>query len=171
MVDAALPNAALGHRVAALTSWFHYGLGLSVDQVVRIMRGHLSSDISPRGLVDLWQRTAVIPGPWYDVIGDRAKGSAVPHADETGWRVNGSTHRLWCSCGKASCYYMIDKGRGAGALLKFFTEAFQGVLIHDFYAAYESVFVLEHQCCPAHLLRELAEVHERNTGPAYMLRP
>jgi hypothetical protein len=167
-VDAALPNAALGHRVTALTSWFHYGLGLSVDQVVQIMRGHLRSDLSPGGLIDLWQRTAAVVRPWYDQIAEEAKGSAVLHGDETGWRVNGSTHWLWCFCNHASCYYLIDKGRGVEALLKFFTDAFNGVLIHDFYAAYESVFVLEHQCCLAHLLRELAEVGETNTSPQWL---
>jgi transposase len=31
IVPDAMPKAALGHRVIALTSWFHYGLRLTID--------------------------------------------------------------------------------------------------------------------------------------------
>lgn len=58
---------------------------------------------------------------------------------------------------------MIDRRRGSDALQRFFTESFRGVLIHDFWAPYESVLLEgagEHQCCLAHLLREVDEVDE-----------
>ncbi len=37
VVPDAMPKATLGHRVIALTSWFHYGLGLTIDQIVDIL--------------------------------------------------------------------------------------------------------------------------------------
>jgi hypothetical protein len=88
----------------------------------------------------------------------------VLHADETGWRVNGRTHWLWCFANDRSCFYMIDEGRGGEALNRFFTEAFEGVLIHDFWKPYASVLLEgsgDHQCCLAHLLRELEHVDEK----------
>jgi len=38
---AALPGAAVGHGVVALTSVFHYGLGLTIDQVRQVLRSPL----------------------------------------------------------------------------------------------------------------------------------
>jgi transposase len=35
--------------------------------------------------------------------------SAVLNADETGWRLNGITHWLWCFTTKELCYYLITK--------------------------------------------------------------
>lgn len=123
--------------------------------------------LSHGGLVDMWRRTGTILEGWYDQIGKQARHSAVLHADETGWRVKGSTHWLWCFCNPPSkgacCWYMIDQSRGGPALQKFFTEAFRGVLITDFWAAYASVWMAgkgEHQYCLAHPLREMMEIDE-----------
>ena len=35
------------------------------------------------------------------------------HADETGWRVDGKTHWLWCFTTTDLTYYMIDRSRGS----------------------------------------------------------
>jgi len=162
-VAAALPKAAIGNRLSAMTVVFHYGLGLTIDQTREVLLSPLRTRLSAGGLVDLWRRIAETLLPWYEAIGERAKSSAVLHGDETGWRVNGHTHWLWCFANHASCYYMIDAGRGSGALNRFFTEAFEGVLVHDFWRPYSSVLLAgagEHQCCLAHLLRELDHVDE-----------
>lgn len=162
VVPDALPNATLGHRLTAMTSWLHYGLGVSIEQVRAILSGHLHTELSAGGLVAGWQRTADILMPWYEQLARDAKASAVLHADETGWRVNGATHWLWCFANTHTCFYMIDRHRGGQALAKFFTEAFDGVLVRDFWAAYDALDVGEHQCCLVHLLRELEKVDEHN---------
>jgi len=162
VVPDALPGAALGHRVFGLTSWFHYGLGVTIDQVVQILSCHLRTRITPGGLVQGWHRLAEILAAWYEQIAAEAKGSTHLHADETGWRVSGQTHWLWCFANAHVCYYMIDRSRGSPALQRFFTEAFEGVLIHDFWAAYGRVEVADRQYCLVHLLRELETVDQRN---------
>lgn len=164
IVADALPNAMLGHRLVSLSAWFHYGLGITLSNVSAILGGHLDLTVGHGGLVDMWRRTGAILEGWYDQIGKQARNSAVLHVDETGWRVKGSTHWLWCFCNKQCCWYLIDKSRGSPALLKFFTEAFRGVLITDFWAAYESVWMEgdgEHQYCLGHPLREMMEIDER----------
>lgn len=163
-VSAALPNAAVGNRLAAMTVVFHYGLGLTIDQTRDVLLSPLRTRVSAGGLADLWRRIAEVLLPWYERIGAEARNSAVLHADETGWRVNGTTHWLWCFANHANCYYMIDERRGVGALREFFAEAFEGVLVHDFWRPYASVPLEgsgEHQCCLAHLLRELEHVDEK----------
>lgn len=167
VVADALPHAMVGHQLVVLTAWFHYMLGITISNVIAILGGHLRMTLSGGGLVDMWRRTGAVLEGWYEEIGKQAKNSAVLHADETGWRVNGSTHWLWCFCNKESCWYMIDKSRGSPALQKFFTEAFKGVLVTDFWAPYESVWMEgagEHQYCLAHPLRELIEIDQRKPG-------
>jgi transposase len=162
-LGAALPGATIGNRLAAMTVVFHYGLGLTIDQTRQILRSPHGITLSAGGLVNLWQRAAEALLPWYEQIGEEAKNSATLHADETGWRVDGQTHWLWCFCNHATCHYIIDRSRGSPALQQFFTEAFRGVLIHDFWRPYGSVLLEgdgEHQCCLAHLLRELDHVDE-----------
>jgi len=164
VVPDALPHAALGHRVISLTSWFHYGLGVTIDQIVDLLGYHLQTALTPGGLVQAWQRLAAILAAWYEQIGAEAKTSTYLHADETGWRVNGQTCWLWCFANAQVCYYMIDRCRGRPALQKFFTEAFDGVLITDFWAAYAAVEARDRQYCLTHLLRELEKVDGRNAS-------
>jgi transposase len=158
----AMPKATLGHQVVALTSWFHYGLGLTIDQVVDILGYHLQTKLTPGGLVDAWRRLAEVLEAWYRQIAEEAKSSAHLHGDETGWRVNGRTYWLWCFTNHRNCYYMIDRSRGSPALQQFFTEEFEGVLITDFWSPYESVCAEDRQYCLVHLLRELEKVDLKN---------
>ena len=110
----------------------------------------------------MWTRLARVLEPWYEQIAHEARSSARLHADETGWRVNGQTHWLWCFANDGVCFYMIDRSRGSPALAKFFITEFNGVLITDFWAAYNAVCAADKQCCLVHLLRELEKVDMHN---------
>lgn len=167
VVPDAMPGATLGHQVIALTAWFHYGLGITLDQITDILGYHLQTRLTPGGLIDAWRRLADVLNDWYEQIGAEAKRSAHLHADETGWRVNGRTRWLWCFANDRNCYYMIDRCRGSPALQKFFTDVFEGVLITDFWAPYESVCAEDRQYCLVHLLRELEKVDLRNNSPEW----
>ncbi len=96
VVPDAMPGATLGHHVIALTAWFHYGLGITLDQITDSLGYHLQTTLTSGGLIDAWRRLAEVLNGWYEQIGAQAKKSAHLHADETGWRVNGQTHWLWC---------------------------------------------------------------------------
>jgi len=168
IVPDAMPKAQLGHQVIALTSWFHYGLGLTIDQIIDILSYKMQTKLTSGGLIDAWHRLAEILNVWYEQIGNQAKASAHLHADETGWRVNGQTHWLWCFTNDRNCYYMIDRSRGSPALQKFFNDEFEGVLITDFWPAYESVCAEDRQYCLVHLLRELEKVDEHNDSPEWL---
>ena len=162
VVPDALPHATIGHHLTALTSWLHYGLGVTIDQIVDILGYHLQTKLTPGGLIDGWRRLSELLLTWYEQIAEAAKNSAHLHADETGWRINGQGCWLWCFTNDRNCYYMIEYCRGSPVLQKFFTEAFDGVLITDFWAAYDSVDAADRQKCLPHLLRELEKVDLRN---------
>lgn len=151
----ALPHATLGNRTLALTAWLHFALGNTLAQIIDVFNFHLQLKLTPGGLVQMWHRLAEVLYPWYEEIGRQARQSAVLHGDETGWRVNGKTHWLWCFANRSETYFMIDRSRGSPALLKFFTEAFAGTLVSDFWAAYNAVVCAWRQSCLVHLFREL----------------
>lgn len=163
VVPDAMPNAKLGHRTTALSAWLHYGVGVSISQVQELLGGQFQTHLSAGGLIAAWQRLAEVLQPWYVRIAELARASAHLHADETGWRTNGRTWWLWCFANRRVCYYLIDPSRGAPALEKFFVEAFDGVLITDFWSAYNA-FSTERQCCLVHLLRELEKVDQHNAS-------
>lgn len=166
-VPDALPKASLGHCFVCFTAWLHYGLGVTIAHIITILGCHLHTSLSSGGLLSMWYRLAEVLTDWYEQIGQQARDSGHLHADETGWRVSGKTHWLWCFANGRVCYYMIDKSRGSPALQRFFTTLFEGVLITDFWAAYNSVETFLRQCCHAHLLRELEKTDKANGSEAW----
>ncbi|MGH9807125.1 MAG: IS66 family transposase [Terriglobia bacterium] len=163
VVPDALPGAMLGHRVVALSSWLHYGLGQTLSQIVEVFGHHLRMELTPGGLSQMWQRFAEVLRPWYKQIQAEALQAAVLHGDETGWRVNGRTHWLWCFSTTDETLYMIDQSRGGPALRKFFREEFAGTLVCDFWGAYNAVICSRRQRCLVHLLRDLDYVETYRT--------
>lgn len=159
-VPDALPGSQIGNRVLALSAWLHYGLGQTIDHVADVFDHAFQISITAGGLQQQWYRLQEILFPWYEQIQQEALLAAVLHADETGWRVNGKGHWLWCFSYTRGTYYMIDAGRGRPVLAKFFKAAFQGVLVTDFWSAYNAVVCSQRQVCLAHLLRDLKHVEQ-----------
>ncbi len=164
-VTDALPGSTLGLRVLVLTAWLHYALGNTLSQIVEVFNYHLQMKISQGGLIQMWYRLQKILFAWYEQIQDEALNSAVLHADETGWRTDGTTNWLWCFGNDHLTYYLIDKSRGSPALEKFFIKEFSGTLITDFWGAYNAVVCAARQKCLVHLFREL-ENTEKYKGAA-----
>jgi len=165
VVADALPKATLGNRVLVLSAWLHYALGNTLGQIVEVFNFHLQMKITPGGLMQMWYRLQAILYTWHEQIQQEALRSAVLHGDESGWRVDGKTHWLWCFTTRTLTYYMIDRSRGSPALKKFFIEEFAGTLITDFWAAYNAVVCALRQMCLVHLLREL-EHTEKYKSPS-----
>jgi transposase len=167
VVPDALPGSTVGNRLLALSAWLHYGLGNTLSQIVEVLNFHLHLPMTCGGLMAMWHRLQEILYGWYEEIGRQVKQGGVLHADETGWRVAGKTHWLWCFATPGATYYMIDRSRGEPALKKFFTELFEGTLITDFWKPYERVKAAGKQKCFAHLFRELKKVDVRNKSPGW----
>ncbi len=159
-VPDALPGSPLGNHALCLSAWLHYGLGNTLQQVVEVFNYHLHFKLTKGGLVQQFYRLQAVLYPWYEQIRQEALQAAVLHADETGWRVGGKTHWLWCFTDVRLCYYMIDQKRGSPALAKFFRDQFAGTLVTDFWGAYNSVVCGTRQTCLAHLLRDLKHVEQ-----------
>jgi transposase len=164
-VPDALPGSQIGNRVLALAAWLHYGLGQTLDQIVEVFNCHLHFKLTPGGMVQQWYRVQEILYPWYQQIHREALAAGVLNADETGWRVNGKGHWLWCFTTPRLTCYLIDRRRGKPVVARFFRKAFGGTLVSDFWGPYNAVVCSARQVCLAHLLRDLEHV-ERYKSPS-----
>ncbi len=159
-VPDALPGSTLGNQVLVLSAWLHYSLGNTFSQIVEVFNFHLQLKVTPGGLMQMWYRLQAILYQWYEEIHKQALQSAVLHGDESGWRVNGKTHWLWCFTTRDLTFYLIDRSRGSPALLKFFTEEFAGTLVTDFWGAYNAIVCARKQKCLVQLLRDMEHVEK-----------
>ena len=165
VVEDALPDSQIGHHAICLAGMMHYLQGTTLSQILDVYNYHLHFPVTEGGLIQAWHRVGEIFRPWYYGILDEIQDQAVLNADETGWRVQGKTFWLWCLASKDAVYYLIDPKRGSGVLKKLFRTCFNGVLVTDFWAAYNSVICLAKQKCLPHLLRDLRRTrHYHNPG-------
>jgi len=156
----ALPGSTIGNRTLTLSAWLHYGLGQTSRHIVDVFNHHLQMKVTPGGLQQQWYRLQEVLFPWYEQIQNDALNAAVLHADETGWRVAGKGHWLWCFSYDRGTYYLIDQKRGRPVLARFFRRAFNGTLVTDFWGAYNAVVCSKRQGCLTHLLRDLEHVEK-----------
>ena len=104
--------------------------------------------LSVGAIVSAIHRTAQRAQPAVAAILDRIRASPVVHADETGWRQHGANGYMWTSSTPNERYFpcssqgqALRRGRGKtvvdqARLDEALSDAFSGVLVSDFYAAY-----------------------------------
>ena len=157
VITEALPNSSIGNGILVLSAWLHYALGNTISQILAVFNFHLLFKMTAGGLVQMWHRLADIFLAWYEEIKENIQKSGTLHGDKTGWRVNGKTHWLWCFTSKTATIFTIERSRGRPVVLEFIKECFDGVLVSDFWYAY-NVLTCAKQKCLVHLLRELERV-------------
>lgn len=157
VISEALPKSSIGNAILVLSAWLHYALGNTISQILAVFNFHLLFKMTAGGLVQMWHRLSDIFFAWYEEISENIQQAGVLHGDETGWRVNGKTHWLWCFTSKTATIFTIERSRAGPVVLKFIKECFDGVLVSDFWYAY-NVLTCAKQKCLVHLLRELERV-------------
>lgn len=161
-VTDALPGSTIHIHTLVLAAWLHYGLGITLEKILQILNKFSQMQVSKGGLIQAWHQLAGILKPIYDDIGKQALKSAVLHIDETGWRVLGKTYWLWCFANHNLVYFVIDRSRGSPVIKKVLGKLFNGILISDFFGAYNSIVAFAKQKCLCHIFTDLARTEARN---------
>lgn len=161
-VTEALPKATIGLRLTLLSAFLHYALGMTTRNICTWLRTFCQFPVTPGGLVLQWQRLAEILKPVYDDLATEARLSAVLNIDESGWRILGRTAWLWCFTSAKLAYYVLTPSRAAPVIKQVIGDGFKGILIADFFAAYDRIQAFAKQRCVVHLLREIKQVSLRN---------
>ena len=87
---------------------------------------------------------------------EQVRASPVVQGDETGWRQDGSNGYVW-TFSTPSERYFLRRGRDKGVVDEVLDSSFSGVLVSDFYAAYNHYPGLKQRCW-AHLLRDIHDL-------------
>lgn len=161
MTDA-LARSQLGLTTLIISAWLHYYLGVTIGNLLKWFSISSLLILSKGYFSQAWNRLAEILKPYYEEIKAEARNSAVLNVDESGWRNNGVTWWLWCFTNKTLAFFTIEKTRGSPVLIDILGELFKGVLISDFFGAYNLIKALAKQRCIVHLLREIKKVSKRN---------
>jgi transposase len=156
-VEDALPKSTIGVRLLVQTAYLHFYLGLPLRQIAAYLNACLSFPLSPGGLALSWHRLAEILSPWYEQLRRLAQTSSLLQIDATGWRVRGKAYWLWCFTRRTTniAYYFISPSRASPVLKRVLGKFFAGILVCDFFGAYNQIGALLKQRCLLHLLRDL----------------
>jgi hypothetical protein len=168
-VEDALPKSTIGVRLLVQTAYLHFYLGLPLRQIVAYLNACLSFPLSPGGLALAWHRLAQILSPWYDQLRMLAQSSPLLQIDETGWRVLGKPYWLWCFTSRTTkiAYYFISPSRASPVLKQVLGKFFAGILVCDFFGAYNKIGALLKQRCLLHLLRDLIRTSVFHRSPEW----
>lgn len=161
----------VGPRALALASYLRSRLGCTVRTTLKILRKVAGLKMSPGGLIQALKRhQGKLKNPYESLIKDLQKAPAT-FADETGWYVASSHRWLWVFTNASTTVFRIDAKRDAAVVNDVLGQDFQGVLVSDCLASYESTDY-RRQSCHAHHLREIAALESvpGATTPSYMDR-
>jgi transposase len=158
-----LGQGRMGVRIAALVAYLRTTLRLPVRQVKAYLATLHALDLSVGEIVELAHDVRQQLQGEADQLLAQVRQQPVVHQDETGWRENGQNGYIWATVSdgpQAVRYYEYSPSRSHHVLLG---EHFRGVLVSDFYAAYNLIPGL-HQRCWTHLLRDLHALKEEHAA-------
>ena len=142
---------------------FHMSGTEAVMQAVRLARYHTGRHQVVRfcGAYHGWWDD-VQPGPGNPgTPRDTLSQASALHADETGVRCTGKTHWLHVASTATHSFFSHSPKRGTeGFSAAGILPGYQGILVHDFWGAYDQLSC-DHSRCNAHLLREFVRLLAR----------
>ena len=122
---------------------WRFGLRLSVGELVALTRG-----VAEHGREEC------------ERLRQEIQASPVVYGDETGWRQDGRNGYLWSFSTPEVRYFLYRPSRGRTVVEEVLGDEFEGVLVSDFYGAY-NVYQGPHQRCWTHLLRDIHQLNEQ----------
>ena len=163
----AVGRQRLGINLVSLIVTLREEARLPIRSIQRYLRTVHHLKLSVGSIVDAIHRVARKAGRAVDETLERIRGSPVVHADETGWREDGVNGYVWTFSTPAERYF-VRRSRGKKVVDEVLGESFDGVLVSDFYAAYNHYPGLKQRCW-VHLLRDIHELkalYPEDTGLA-----
>ena len=159
-VEGILPDSHIGPKARAIAEYLHY-LGISYPKLEKIYNDIFGLEISHPSFIGFDKKTAQNGEAIYNKIKELVHSSGWIHGDETGWRVSGINHWLWNFTNKELAYYRIDKSRGSEVVKDILGKKYDGILVSDFYSAYNCIEAKGKQKCIGHLLDAIKKMEEK----------
>lgn len=163
-----VPCGYLGPLVLTQMALLKYVHALPGNKIVKLFDVFCGLKVSEGAVAQALQRMAQWLGVEADVIVEAIRASAYVHVDETGWKINGTNHWLWAFANKKLAFYKIHRSRGSKVPKDLLGNPFPGILISDFYSAYNKLSCRQQKCL-VHLLRELRHCRGKDPPEDYRL--
>lgn len=157
--DLEVPGATVGPRTRLSTVYCRAHLGISLGKTTALLQEFFGLPLSRAGALGHLRWFSRRFDPVVGRLLELLKTSSVVHADETGWRIDGKNVWCWCFCNPQIAVFLIDRHRSRAVFEKALGSTLPGVLVTDFYAAYNKISCRKQRCL-AHLLRELKTLRE-----------
>lgn len=110
-------------------------------------------------IISLLHKTARLGKPTYESLKQQLRESHVVYGDETGGRENGRNGYTWNFNTDKIKLLLYRHTRSQTVVTEALGDDFEGVLVSDFYAAY-NVYTGFHQRCWVHYLRDIKKLRE-----------
>jgi len=153
--EARLPNPQrLGHNLLSWALYWNLQCGLNMSRVAKSLGDVFGIYLDTCGLYRSRGYTVRLYESLYAEILTKLLRKPVVHVDETTVRLSkGAKGYVWVLTSLDAVYYCYRPSR-EGAFLEELLTPFTGVLVSDFYTAYDSL-PCEQQKCLAHLVRDI----------------
>lgn len=161
-----IPHSYLGPQTLATMVWLKYHVVVPGNKIVALFRDLMGLTVSEGAVAQALQRLALYLGVEADVVLAALKKAPVKHVDETGWKINGGKRWLWSIANKLWSYTQIADSRGSKIPKALLGQPFQGVVVADFFSAYNKMHGL-HQKCLVHLRRDIRKARADHPPPDF----
>jgi len=155
-------QSRLGVGLMSLIGSLRADCRLPIRQIRSLLQILYGVSISTGEITAVLQRIAQRGQAFCQQLRDQVRGSPFVHADETGWREDGQNGYLWSFSTPTLRYFLYDRSRAGLVAREVLGEAFEGVVVSDFYGGYNAISG-KNQRCWVHLLRDLHKL--RQTHP------
>jgi transposase/FtsZ-binding cell division protein ZapB len=153
------PAGRLGKNALIQATLLRYRDRLPLRKTSETLERSYGLTVSPATVLDATRRVATWLRPEYTCIQNRIRGSPFVYIDETGLRVDGVNHWVWCFTTDHETLFVVRRSRGKRVLREVLGRDCGGVIICDGWRSYSN-YSGHLQRCWAHLLREAGYLAE-----------
>ncbi len=151
------PPVVTGPNLAAHLTMMNQ-MGVTFRKLATFSTRTLGIELSAAGALGIIKRVgASLEGVYGDILSSLPEQPWL-NGDETGWKIMGRNGYIWCFCNNDIAFFHHDYRRSAKVIEQILGDSFAGVVICDFYAAYNCID--NTQRCLVHLLRAIKDERE-----------
>lgn len=147
-----MPGSHIGPRAKAWANQLRYEIGIPQDKIRMIFKELLDMPFVQASVAGFENQLTKRSGNLYGQIKNAVVSAPSRYVDETGWKETAKNRQLWCFCTVKVAFFHIDESRGSKVVKNILGASFGGVMVTDFYSAYNLIEGEQQKCIP-HFLR------------------
>lgn len=158
--DEVVGSHRFGLNIFSLISTLRERLRLPVNVIQLYFKTFYNLNLAEGEIVEILKKVSHLAKPKYEDILTSVKNSSYLCADETGFREDGVNGYLWNFSTPSNQLILYRKSRGSKVVKEVLGENgqdYEGVVVSDFYSAYNE-FAGLHQRCWTHYLRDVHDL-------------